>query len=191
MSKFKKEIVVIKTPLLAGLVLSLFIFNSNFSIVKGSETVVSVEAVYEFPAIDSDNTMLGFGWFKNGFSLEDATTTCTFDSVYPVSGTVDLKGGTLSLGQDLFFNNTTTIQGWGAVFGNNHLIDFCSSVTYLPSNATCFYDTKIVLNADLVISTTLTFKGVCSIDSQSNILCIGHSGALVIDDNSTLELRVI
>ena len=33
----------------------------------------------------------------SGFSLADADTTCSFDSLFPVSGIVDLNGGRLDL----------------------------------------------------------------------------------------------
>jgi hypothetical protein len=72
---------------------------------KGSETVVSVEPVFTFSAADSDNTMLAFGYFKNGFTLEDNTTTCTFESIFPVGGDISLNGGTLRLQTDLEVEN--------------------------------------------------------------------------------------
>jgi len=68
---YKKRVRVAMTPVSVFLFLflvSFFSFDSH-AVVKGSETVVSVEAAATFPAIDSDNTMLGFGWFKNGFSF--------------------------------------------------------------------------------------------------------------------------
>ncbi len=84
--------------------ISLFSFPYLCAVVKGSNTAVSVEAAANFPAADNDNTMLGFGWFKNGFILEDLLTTCSFNDVFPVSGTVNLNGGTLRLQQDLLLS---------------------------------------------------------------------------------------
>ena len=88
----KREMFVMSKKVLSLLFFILiFSFHKNiFSTVKGSESSVSVEPAYMFPAADADNKMLGFGWFKSGFSLEDNTTTCTFDSVYPVSGILTL-----------------------------------------------------------------------------------------------------
>src|SRR3989304_9515673 len=88
--------------------LYLFIFFSSINAgVKGLGNVVSIEPAPLFSSVDTDNILYGFGWFKHGFTLEDAQTTCTFDSVYPVSGGVDLNGGTLYLKQDLLFKNIT------------------------------------------------------------------------------------
>ena len=155
-----------------------------FSTVKGSESAVSIEPAYTFPAADSDNKMLGFGWFKNGFSLEDNTTTCTFDSVYPVSGSVDLNGGTLYLLQDLIFKNVTTITGLGAIWGNHYFLDFCSSINQLPAEAAEFKDITLGLNADLVLTDTVTLKGSCKIIGNGWDIDLGASGCIIVDANA-------
>jgi len=130
----------VESILIVRLFFIVIFFHSSqlLTVVKGSETVVSVEPAYTFLSTNTDNTMLGFGWFKNGFSLEDATTTCTFDSVYPISGNVDLNGGTLRLNQDLVFKNNTTLLGLGTVVGNGYIFDMCSSVSYLPADTQKF-----------------------------------------------------
>ncbi len=166
------------------LILNLLIIPQALGVVIGSETAVSVQPTATFPSTDTDNTMLGFGWFKNGFALQDSTTTCTFNSVYPVSGPVDLNGGTLALLQDLIFHNVTTLNGWGSLIGNNYAVDFCSSVTVLPANAKIFKDTNIHLNTDLIITSTVTLQGNCTISGCGNSIMIGSNGALVIDSNA-------
>ena len=77
-----------------------------FGATKGSETVVSVEAAYTFPTADSDNKAVAFGWFNSGFTLEDASTSCTFDSIFPVGGPLVLNGGTLYLTSDIYLYST-------------------------------------------------------------------------------------
>lgn len=177
-------------------ILSLFVFLSItlsnqiiLPVIKGSNTDVSVEDAASFPAADNDNIMLGFGWFKNGFTLEDQTTTCTFDSVYPVSGAVDLNGGTLCLTSDLLFNNVTSLQGMGTVFGGNHLIELCSSITYIPSDAQVFQDVTLLLNDDIVLTSAITIMGNCVICGNGNTLSLGDNGGFIVANNSTLELR--
>ena len=70
-----------------------FLFFSSFSqlyaVVAGSSESVSIQSHALFPAADTDNEMRGFGWFKNGFTLENAATNCSFNSIYPVSGSLD------------------------------------------------------------------------------------------------------
>mgnify|MGYP005873237951 CR=1 FL=1 len=110
--------------------ISLF-FQSLFPVQKGSESNVTIEPLAIFPSDDTDNRMMGFGWFKNGFVLEDSSTTCTFDSVFPVSGSVVLNGGTLYLNSDLHLANVTTITSVGAIDGQGHIFKIDSSVERL------------------------------------------------------------
>ena len=166
----------------------IFSFHKNvFSVVKGSETAVSVEPAYTFPAADEDNAMLGFGWFKNGFSLENDATTCTFDSVYPVSGTINLNGGTLLLYQDLIFKNVTTIASLGNVIGNNHLIELCSSVNQLPSEPVELQDVVLHLNADLVLTDSITFKGNCKIIGDGWDMKLEENGYIIVESDTELH----
>lgn len=171
-------------------VLLVFFFSSSTQcIIIGSETAVSVQPLASFPASDTDNTMLGFGWFKNGFGLQDSTTTCTFNSVYPVSGSVDMGGGTLTLLQDLIFHNVTTLNGMGNIIGNNCALDFCTSVTALPSNQSTFKDTNIFLNSDLVITSSITLQGNCSFSGHGHSLILSTSGALIVDSNAQVAFQ--
>ena len=163
-------------------------FHNVFAEVKGSTTAVSIEPAYEFPAADSNNTMLGFGWFKNGFSLEDNTTTCTFDTVYPVSGDVDLNGGTLYLVQDLIFKNKTTFLGLGTIVGENHLCEFCSSIQQLPAQKLELQDIEISLSSDLIITDSIILKGNCKFFGHGYDIVLGQSGCIIVDSDSELHL---
>jgi hypothetical protein len=160
-------------------------------VIIGSESAVSVQPLASFPNTDSDNTMLGFGWFKNGFGLQDSTTTCTFNSVYPVSGTVDMAGGTLSLLQDLIFHNVTTLNGWGSILGNNCAVNFCSSINTLPSNAAQFEDTALFLNDDLVLTSSITFSGNCSFNGMGHSLILSDSAGISIAPGSSVSFQDI
>lgn len=174
---------------------SLFSFCDLAADTRGSESLVSVQSFFTFPEnpgiLAGDNIMLGFGWFKNGFALQNSATECTFNDVFPVSGTVNLNGGTLILSQDLLFKNVVDLQGWGVIQGNSHSIELCSSITQLPSNADSFDNTTIYLNADLTITSTLTFKNDCTIVGNGNTLFLDQNGGMYIDSNATLALRDI
>ncbi len=170
---------------------SLLLPSFSLAIIKGSESAVSVQSLFTFPSADSDNTMLGFGWFKNGFILEDSSTTCTFDSVYPVSGSVNLNGGTLCLAQDLLFKNIVNVQGWGTVFGHDYLLELCSTITHLPSTADVFDNTIVSINNDVTLTSTLTFNGDCTIVGNGNTLYLNTDGGFYINGNSSLMLRDI
>jgi WD40 repeat protein len=101
----------------------------------GSDTTVSREAYSEFPELDTDNEMKGFAAFENGFLLENLRTTCTFDSFFPVSGPVNLNGGTLRLNKDLAFDFLATVSGMGSVVGNGYSISFPDTLTTLTVEA--------------------------------------------------------
>ena len=175
----------------ALLLVPLLLAHTCDALIVGSNTTVSVEAFTSFPAADNDNTILGFGWMKNGFELEDNTTTCTFDDVYPISGTINLNGGTLILERDVLFANPATLTGLGTITGNNHNFDLDDTVAALPTNAQSFTDTKIHFNSDLTINSTITFNGNCVLNGQANKLILGASGEIVVGVNSTLVLRSV
>jgi len=171
----------------------IFCFFLSFSInsfaeIKGSETVVSVQPYYDFPAADNDNTMLGFGWFKNGFGLEDNTTTCTFNCVYPVSGTIDFNGGSLYLAQDLIFQNETTFVDLGHVYGQGYSIQLCSSVTSLAATYT-LHDTTVYLGTDVDIGGFVTIDGDCTLRGNGFHMNFLETTTLLIEANSTYILE--
>jgi len=165
----------------------LFYPHNTNAVVKGSETAVSVESLATFLSEDSDNIMLGFGWFKNGFTLQDSSTTCTFDCVYPVSGTATFNGGSLYLSQDLFFQNSAHLAGSGHIYANDYTVELCSSITELYSTFT-FHDVMLALGGDLHITSTIIFDGDCSICGGLFHVSIEGDGAILLSEGSTLAL---
>ena len=124
-----------------GLVLfCVSIFSQVFPVSKGSESAVSIQANFTFPASDSDNRIKAFGFFKNGFSLQDYTTSCTFESVFPVEGNVDLDGGTLYLNEDLVFRDHARLIDGGTFDGQGeYAIEFpyCPPLFSFPTYSFC------------------------------------------------------
>ena len=166
------------------------LFFTAFPISKGSETVVSVEPYYMFPVGDSTNTLLAFGFFKDGFGLRDTLTTCTFKSIFPVSGKVHLKGGQLSLRSDFILNNQASLHSAGVILGNDYIFDFAESVTGIPAfNQTTFKDVTVFTSADFHIGGTVTFLGDCVLDGRFNEFVLDRGAVLRIGKNSKLALR--
>ena len=64
-------------------------FRTCYATTWGSLTQVSVEP--EITVAGTNNSMIGFGWFRNGFLFQDSSTSCTFSSVFPVAGSINLK----------------------------------------------------------------------------------------------------
>lgn len=163
----------------------LFLSHLNLhSGTQGSDT--SVKTLNFFTFSGTNNRIANYGWVENGFAFQNASTTATFDSVFPVSGPVNLNGGTLTLNHDLFFNNTTTLQGLGTIVGGGHVLSFCQSCTALP-NTQQFQDTKIFLNNDVALSSAITCSGSCLINGNGHRLILGLSGQLIT--NGTLILQ--
>lgn len=162
---------------------------SAHAVIIGSMTAVSLQPSINFPAADTDNYMSGFAWFKNGFTFEDATTTCSFDSVYPVSGIVALNGGKLTLNQDLIFRDVTTLQSLGTIVGNSHYVDFCTSIQGFPSTRNTFQDGVLFINSDFTITSSLVFKGDCLFNGNGNSLVLGDGGYIVVEQGSSVTFE--
>lgn len=92
----------------------------------GSDTAVTREARADFVGT-SGNTLYGFSSFANGFTLQDATTTCTYDNFFPVAGDVNLHNGTLFLSQDLTLANPHRLITPGLVWGDYHTLAITSA----------------------------------------------------------------
>lgn len=162
---------------------------SSQAVVIGNESTVSIISTSTvFPSADTDNMMLGFGWFQGGFTLEDQNTSCTFNSIFPVSGTIDMNGGTLYLERDMVLQNTTQLSGLGTVIGNNHIITLCESITSFPSDLKCIKDLTIKGANGVSLTSTMTVQGTCRIIGSNNFLDLS-GGGIVVDHNSSLELQ--
>jgi len=102
------------------------------ALVVGSFTTPSREGLTVFPTADSDNEMRGFAWFEEGFQMANSSTTCTYNSYFPVAGTFNLGGGRLYLNRNMFVSVTEPVV-WGEVFGNNHFLELASTLTNFDS----------------------------------------------------------
>jgi len=102
--------------------------GSAHPVIIGSTSTVSSQGLITFPNSDNNNTIIGYAFMGNGFSLQDNTTTCTFDSFMPISGPLNLNGGQLILQEDLICTNTFTCGSGGRFYGNSHAIEFPKNV---------------------------------------------------------------
>lgn len=160
--------------------------------VVGSDTAPSTQPFYLFPASPViPNRIANYAWMQGGFGLQNASTSVLFDSVFPVSGIIDLNGGTLSLNRDFIMSNTSVIESLGDIAGNNHTLSLSQSVTWLPSDPATFSSIKLVLNHDITITSTITFAGTCVtnslIDGNGFTITLGDPGALAISGILTIQ----
>lgn len=172
---------------LIGVSLSLSFYQAK-ALECGTDTAVSLEPYTVFSA-GQDNRINAFACLKNGFGLADALTTCTFNAIFPVSGHLSLKGGTLALDTDLHLNNKTVFASGGYLRGQHHMFTLCESVTEFPSSHQIILENvAIYLQHDLALSGTLIIRGDCSIYGGDNNINLGDDGAIVIDHESSLLL---
>ncbi|MCK4651364.1 hypothetical protein KAT08_04285 [Candidatus Babeliales bacterium] len=168
-----------------------FLFqNKLFSVEKGSRTAVSVQGHAFFPAADSDNRMLSFGWFKNGFTLQDSLTTCTFESTFSVEGGIAFNGGKLYLDSNLYFSKGTTFTSFGHIYGDSYVVDYAPSFSALADNDHVYtmHDVYLISRSDLNLTGTFRFEGNCSFDANGDIVRLGRGALIVVGRDSTLHL---
>ncbi len=120
------------------------IFTVSNALIIGSKSSASSQSFSIFPSSDSNNTLLGFASFENGFQLADQLTTATFDNFLPVSGPIGLGNGRLMLLQDFCIANESTFLTGGYVVGNHHAFKMPPQVgTFkLPLGACAYFEDK-------------------------------------------------
>ncbi len=173
---------------------SILFHTSLLAVIYGSETAVFVFPTVVFPAADSNNTMLGFGWFKNGFTLENSSTTCVFNCLNQVSGTLALNGGTLTLQQDLVLTGTSMIAGGGIIIGNDHTILLNPDSQFEPAQSFTLQNVVLQLSDDFNLGSTLTFDGNCQLSGDQAAFWLDEAwsnsgaGIILVKPNSWLYI---
>ncbi len=152
------SVVLTKNKLIIIILLNL-LFCNLFALSVGSDSIVSRQSHIIFPVEDTDNEMNGFASFEGGFALENARATCTFDSFFPISGTIDMKCGGLSLSKDLIIDEGATIDNIGSIYGNGNKISLLSDSTTFTADGYSFllYNASSVSGANGINS--LDFSG--------------------------------
>jgi hypothetical protein len=98
------------------------LINNAYAASYGSDSAV---ALVPAPAITGpDNIINTFAHMHQGFAYTDASTTCSFKSIFPVTGDINLNGGTLYLMNDLVMNNPATFIDFGKIKAQQHIINF-------------------------------------------------------------------
>lgn len=171
-----------------GASLLLFLCLSLSADQIGSDSAVSTQPFFLFPVAPIvPNRIANFAWMQGGFGMQNSLTSLLFDSVFPVSGNIQLNGGTLTLNRDLVFDNVITLQGLGTVIGDGHIFSLSPGINSLPSTAGLFQDTTLVLNSDLIIKSAITFQGNCAVQGNGHTITLNNSGSLSIDGTLLLQ----
>jgi hypothetical protein len=149
------------------------------SLVMGMQ-IGSDNATTEFTTqqlLQNGDRIASFAWLKQGLALQGLQTTVTFDSMFPISGTVALNAGTLLLNTDLTFNNVSSFYTIGNIVGNSHVVDFAPSMTALQSIASPVEGNSFVITATDTLVSAVYFTE-WSYDSQFLVAGTGAGGAV-------------
>ncbi|MBS1987768.1 WD40 repeat domain-containing protein [Candidatus Dependentiae bacterium] len=105
------------------LLCSVFFIDSVQAVIVGSKNSASAQTFTIFPSVDSNNTILGYTRFEDGFMLEGATTSCTYEGYMPISGTVHLNKGRLTLKRDLVLSGVPLFLTTGRIEANSFALE--------------------------------------------------------------------
>lgn len=97
----------------------------------GSDTAVARFTTQQ--SLDNGDRIAGFAAIEDGFELKGAFVTGTFDSLFPITGRLDLNGGTLVLDKNIRLDHVSDFAMLGNITGQAHLIDLSSSVTAIST----------------------------------------------------------
>ena len=170
---------------------SFFLFSVLSADKIGSATDVSFEAIAFVPSEATDNEIMPFAYLANGFIFEDSDTVCTFSSLFPVGGSILLKGGTLKLQSDFVLELGAKINIGGVIDGagrsftlpkkrHHFKTDDGSSITF-RSTAVKFLD-------DISLDSEIRFEGTSELNGYGCNLFFG-GGKIVVAEDSTLILK--
>lgn len=167
-----------------------FFFLQVDALIVGSNLTGSRQTYVTFPASGTNNTMLGFASFENGFALQSHTATCTFDDFFPVSGRVDLRGGKLYLRQDLLFDKSLNLTSSGDIWANAYSVEFGSLLTDLSlSPSLLFNNTTLIFNSDANVYAPMQVRGNCKIIGRGRILRLSSTGSIIVRPGCNLVLE--
>jgi len=170
----------------------LVLSHTSKTVIVGSDSTPSRQALISFPAADSNNEMRGFAAFDAGFTLATSATACLFNSLLPVGGTITLNNGTLNLAKKLFLTSKTIFSGGGTINGNGLSFDLPYKNSPLSiSSAVIFNNITLNINSDITLTALLTFNGTCFINGNGNTVICSSGGKLAVGTGATVMLNNI
>ena len=144
-----------------------FLNKDIFSVNYGSDTAVSIENPSNI--VGPTNAIKTFAFCKSGFTFADGATSCTWESIFPVMGDLNLASGILYLDTDLILNNASSIPNLGIIKAYDHIIELSENMTEIGENVSAG---QLVLN--LLDRVTLTLDvDTSDWNFNDNYLAIG------------------
>ncbi|MFC1841519.1 WD40 repeat domain-containing protein [Candidatus Dependentiae bacterium] len=119
--------------------ITIFIFIASLLLYKtvktadiGSDTDVGRFNTQQ--TLNNGDRIAFFAALDGGFNIHRADATGEFDSTFAVSGEIDLGLGTLSLNQDLLFQNYCKFTNIGNINGNNNNLELSPSIDTIETS---------------------------------------------------------
>lgn len=162
----------------------LFSLNNIKGVVVGSDSSVgSAQSFITFPAAENlTNRIANYAYMRNGFQLQDSSTTCSYDSIFPVSGIFSLNGGKLYLNRSLVFDNIFGFGTGGYIFANGYSF----YVPMISSSSSAYLGGRGGLVAIDNYDTGSNVISLCFSRDSTGYIAVGNDGA----SNNLKVLRV-
>lgn len=144
--------------------ISFFLFSIDlFSATIGSDSAVS--RISSKVTLNNGDRIAAFAGVEGGIELFSNTVVAIFDSVFPLSGDIDLNSGSLHLKQDLILDNPAAITWVGNIIGNGHALELAPTMTCIISGDEKQLDCKLELLFSSAITSAL-YAGSWSYDDK-------------------------
>lgn len=175
-------------------VLLLSFFTESLGITIGSDTTVNRFNTQQI--LNTGDRIASFAALAGGIALTSLATTATWSSVFPLSGTINLRGGTLILYSDFIMRDNTQIASFGSFQGQGHIVELASSCSFIQTasfrTSVTLRDVDLFLNNDLTLNNcNIKFSGNCILNGQGTILTLNAPSFISLDSNSILTLQNI
>jgi hypothetical protein len=183
--------------------------NSMFALARyfNCSTLVGSDRVLQLfnntPLVGGNGRIAKLALLQKGFAL---CGNATFDSCFPLTGTVCLDCFRLTLQNDVLMNNISYFGSLGDIVGNSHVLSLAQSITALPNNNCSNVSIEPVepcpniewgnlvvsLNSNITLQdTTITFTGKSVLAGNGNVLTLGNSAGLVVGPGAELTMQNI
>lgn len=142
------------------------IYTANQTV--GSDSSVgSPQSNIEFDGWD--NRIATYALMDNGFSMRNNEADLVFDSVFPVSKNVFLRGGEFHLNKDFIFSDNANLSTSAVITGNNRNFVISNNIKDLSSLLSLNYIAKIDVQGDVNgIAWSLSDYGYIAVANTGN-----------------------
>lgn len=128
----------------------------------------------------------------DGLTFANSGTAATYTSMFPISGNVNLAGGTLTLGRELRFGDVVSFVGPGKIYGSTGVRDISFPGTLQSWAYTyTFQDVMLRFESDLNLRTQFTFQNTCTVDGGGSQLDLRNGGSIFIAAGANLTFQNI